>query len=129
MTRRSDSAVEKGIDNCGSTTNMIEKLGYDPRPEINAWRGTPIPPCDNPLPASDKLVAIAKRDVVERRSVDDTSQSKCLSSSLDGLGYALKITSTFGITLIEKTGLICCSNSDPVKFRLGHIDYACDSQV
>ena len=40
---------------------MIEELGYDPRPDVNSWHGTPIPPCDNSFPATPKLVAIAKK--------------------------------------------------------------------
>lgn len=36
-------------------------LGYDPRPELRYWRGTPIPPCENPLPATKRLERIAHR--------------------------------------------------------------------
>ena len=36
-------------------------LGYDPRPDLTAWRGTPIPPVDHPLPRTDELWRIADR--------------------------------------------------------------------
>lgn len=61
MTRRDTSTVTETVKNIQPTNNLIEKLGYNPHPDIEVWHGTPIPPCDNPLPASDKLVAIAKK--------------------------------------------------------------------
>lgn len=36
-------------------------LGYDPRPRIRRWRGTPIPPVDRPLPAAGGLAGVAER--------------------------------------------------------------------
>lgn len=36
-------------------------LGYDPRPHVRDWRGTPIPSVDRPLPASGGLEAVAER--------------------------------------------------------------------
>ena len=30
------------------THEDIEMLGYDPRPELAKWRGTPIPPLRDP---------------------------------------------------------------------------------
>ena len=36
-------------------------LGYDPRPEVMEWRGTPIPRVSAPLPARSELVRIARR--------------------------------------------------------------------
>lgn len=37
------------------------KLGYDPRPNIAHWRGTPIPPVDNPLQQTPARIDIAAR--------------------------------------------------------------------
>ena len=36
-------------------------MGYDPRPELTHWRGTPIPPLDDPLPMSPRRREIAER--------------------------------------------------------------------
>ena len=36
-------------------------LGYDPKPDVRAWRGSPIPPVDDPIAATDRLRAIARR--------------------------------------------------------------------
>ena len=36
-------------------------LGYDPRPDLKRWRGTPIPPVDRPLPITPERQRIAKR--------------------------------------------------------------------
>ena len=36
------------------------QLGYEPRPELTCWRGTPIPPLLNPLQATPPRLAIAK---------------------------------------------------------------------
>ena len=36
-------------------------LGYDPRPEVRAWHGTPIPPVRSPLAATPEFVRIADR--------------------------------------------------------------------
>ena len=38
-----------------------EMLGYDPRPGLGKWRGTPIPPVRDPLKASPERCAIAGR--------------------------------------------------------------------
>ena len=38
-----------------------DSLGYDPRPGERNWRGTPIPPVADPLPATGKLPEIAER--------------------------------------------------------------------
>ena len=40
---------------------MSKKLGYDPRVELNRWRGTPIPPVKNPLSRTPKRWEIANR--------------------------------------------------------------------
>ena len=37
------------------------KLGYDPRPELDYWRGTPIPPVSNPLRQTPQRLDIANR--------------------------------------------------------------------
>ena len=37
------------------------ELGYDPRPDLARWRGTPIPPVRDPLRATPERVAIAER--------------------------------------------------------------------
>lgn len=37
------------------------KLGYNPRPEVHTWCGTPIPCVDNPLPSTKDLTRIADR--------------------------------------------------------------------
>ncbi len=36
-------------------------LGYDPRPDVVRWRGTPIPPIKNPLPLTPARAALADR--------------------------------------------------------------------
>ena len=36
-------------------------LGYDPRPELGRWRGTPIPPVSRPLRLTPERSAIADR--------------------------------------------------------------------
>ena len=38
-----------------------ETLGYDPNPDVRSWHGTPIPPVDDPVIATDTLRAIAER--------------------------------------------------------------------
>lgn len=48
-------------NNRDSKSGIDESLGYDPRANVNSWRGTPIPPCDNPLAATPELVEIAKK--------------------------------------------------------------------
>jgi len=37
------------------------RLGYDPRPELTHWKGTPIPPLDDPLAVSPRRREIAER--------------------------------------------------------------------
>ena len=37
------------------------ELGYDPRPDVRRWRGTPIPPVANPLPITPRRAATAGR--------------------------------------------------------------------
>ena len=39
----------------------IDVLGYDPRPGLKAWRGTPIPPVARPLALTPRRAAIANR--------------------------------------------------------------------
>lgn len=36
-------------------------LGYDPRPDITHWNGTPIPPVDRPLKITPERAAICSR--------------------------------------------------------------------
>jgi hypothetical protein len=36
-------------------------LGYDPHPELDHWRGTPIPSVESPLPATEQLKRIVDR--------------------------------------------------------------------
>lgn len=36
-------------------------LGYDPRPDLKRWRGTPIPPVDRPLAITPERQRIAER--------------------------------------------------------------------
>ena len=40
---------------------MNAALGYDPRPALTAWRGTPIPQLHNPLQATPPRCTIARR--------------------------------------------------------------------
>ena len=40
---------------------MSEDLGYDPRPRLALWHGTPIPPVENPLRETPSRRAIAHR--------------------------------------------------------------------
>ena len=40
---------------------MTDPLGYDPRPEIHRWRGTPIPPVRDPLPNTPDRRRVAGR--------------------------------------------------------------------
>ena len=40
---------------------MSDALGYDPRPGVTHWRGTPIPPVDHPVPLTPQRSAIANR--------------------------------------------------------------------
>lgn len=40
---------------------LIRELGYDPRPELRRWHGTPIPEVRDPLKATAARVAIAER--------------------------------------------------------------------
>ena len=39
---------------------MKEHLGYDPRPELRQWKGTPIPPVDAPLSRTPARWAVAE---------------------------------------------------------------------
>ncbi len=41
--------------------DWITHLGYDPHPELRQWKGTPIPPIDDPLAASPRRSEIAQR--------------------------------------------------------------------
>ncbi|MDE2933044.1 MAG: hypothetical protein OXS47_04130 [Chloroflexota bacterium] len=41
--------------------DWITHLGYDPRPKLTHWKGTPIPPIDDPLAASPRRCEIAER--------------------------------------------------------------------
>ena len=36
-------------------------LGYDPRPDVTHWRGTPIPPVDNPVAITPDRATVARR--------------------------------------------------------------------
>ena len=42
-------------------TSLAAELGYDPRPSLRRWRGTPIPPVQNPLKGSAQRFRIAGR--------------------------------------------------------------------
>ena len=48
-----------GADTAGE--DWIGRLGYDPRPELTHWKGTPIPPLDDPLAVSPRRREIAER--------------------------------------------------------------------
>lgn len=61
MTSSTNPKVANEIENTTITDNFIEQLGYDPQPDVKFWHGTPIPPCQNPLPAIPRLVEIAKK--------------------------------------------------------------------
>lgn len=37
-----------------------DSLGYDPKPEVSTWKGTPIPPVQNPIPTTPELERIAR---------------------------------------------------------------------
>ena len=40
---------------------MTASLGYDPRPDLTAWQGTPLPPVDRPLglnPGRERIAAM-----------------------------------------------------------------------
>ena len=39
----------------------MSALGYDPQPHTSAWRGTPIPPVDRPVPMTPLRAEIAGR--------------------------------------------------------------------
>ncbi len=43
------------------TAETFSHLGYDPRIELDRWKGTPIPPVHNPLQSTPDLWAIAGR--------------------------------------------------------------------
>ena len=36
-------------------------LGYDPRPDLTDWRGSPLPPIDDPLPLTNLRLEVARR--------------------------------------------------------------------
>ncbi|MCY3793718.1 MAG: hypothetical protein OXG51_05010 [Gammaproteobacteria bacterium] len=44
-----------------SVAASAKALGYDPRPELDHWLGTPIPPVRNPLRQTPERSAIADR--------------------------------------------------------------------
>ena len=41
-------------------THIGQQLGYDPRPSVKAWRGTPIPPVLSPIPVTPRRERIAR---------------------------------------------------------------------
>lgn len=61
MSKRINKIVAKETGDTAISDNYTEALGYDPRPDVKFWYGTPIPPCQNPFPASPRLVEIAKK--------------------------------------------------------------------